>query len=357
MSFFSTKASVDFSVSEISSYEKDLEESGQRAVQCYDNTMEMANEIRKALVEVINIGRQNLAACEAEQKYCDNEIEVAEKKKSILYEIEHEIESAMYKLDEYIAVAGANYQRACDHAERIRNQTARDEQEEKIRASKLVAAERQVAACRNEYNDLKNRRTKLYNLKNEVGGEISRLDKICMELRMIETHLKREEERIRNAVDTAERLLEKIDECVEALRGSFSKNIQGGLSTCQQATAAAKARAGRALDQMGALNDKSYSDYERIVVTDVGQLQRDASNMKKALAETISRFKKIYGICENYGGALQDKIMEKSLGLINDLSEQEKASINYMLKKSGQLDEFSRTLTDYYRCKNMVGNY
>ena len=350
--FFSKEiASANFSVSDISYYCGNLRDATDRAVDCYNNLIEWSERILAALYEIIEVGTHNAEVCQNQINACEHIEDVADQKLNALCQIEQQLENAIRSVDESISRADEAYRKACEYETRVRNSTAQNEQEAKMRQQAISSASKMVSETKSKLSKLREKRSRLYNMRTDIGQAQGELNNAKSHLYLIKNDLNNDLSRIRRAVDTANDLVNKLKNSVEKLKKSFQYDINGGLYEATRAANKALSCARAANDRMCELNDKSYSDSEQICVTDINGLRNRADRMHMEVDEMINRFQKIYGMCNSYEEILQDDIMESALDLVDTLSESEKHMLQYIAQKSNRLDAFADSLRNYYSTK------
>ncbi len=339
---------VDFTVSEISDYAAMLNAAIEKASECYAETMKWSDKIAEALCEIIEVGNQNLQACEAQLQWCEEQKDVAQNNIRVLEDVSEQISKNIYLLDEDISKANTAYTHACQESDKIRNRSAKSPEEEKVRQRSLSAARSQVNHYNQLLSKLREKRSRLFQEKNSVDADISTLRNIHdIKLYQIDLHLQQEKNRIKAAIMKAESLRDSLTASVQTLQTAFHNDIENHLGSCCTATGNALACANDALACMSVLNNRSYTNYDRITVNNVAAMQTDAIEMIDTLKKMIRQFQQIYGLCKKYGEMLQDNIMDASLSLLENLSEEERRSLSYIAKKSMELDNFCNSLLHY----------
>lgn len=343
--------SVNFAVSDISCYARNISDARAVADDCYQGVSSWADKIVDALGEIIDVGTHNLEVCMYQIEVCEEYKNVTEKKINALVELTQQIEKSIYYLDESISKANDAYKKACEAETRAKNSTASNEQEAKIRKENIAAAHQTVRECKEHLSKLREKRSKLFNAKTEIGVDISELNHVCSELYYINSQLNQERQRISYAVENAKSLLDKVRNSLERLRRSFKDDINGTLFECEKAANTALNRARVANNKMGELNGKSYSDYDTICVTDINALKNMSDRMSEEISNMVKHFGDIYKICNEHGEALGDNIMANALAVLESVSETERLALKQLTDKSIKLKEFSRSLESYYSSK------
>ena len=342
---------VRFTVNDISSYAQNVHNARGRADECYQAVSSWAEKIATALGEIIEVGTHNLEVCRAQIEACKECEDVARSKSDALTDLINQVEKQLYLLDEDISRVNEAYHKACEVETRIHNSTARNEQEEKTRSENLKAAHKAVKQYSEQLSKLRAKRSRLYNAKNELGGDVSDLNKALSDLSYIHSQLNQEEQRISRAVDNARDLLDKVRRSLDNLHSSYRTDINDTLFRCEKAANTALNRARVVEDRMGELNGKSYSDYDEIYVTDINALKSMSNRMSDEVRDMTKRFGDIYKICDSHGEKLGDNIMANALTVMQSVSKTEKLYLKQMSDTSVKLSEFSRSLDNYYASK------
>lgn len=343
-------SSVNFTLNEISDYGHRVEDAKYKALDRFREAAERAEKLIALLEEVITVGENNLKACEAEQEACQNEKDVATEKLNALGDVERHIDEKIRFEEQLKAQAEAQRLAMAHQAEAIKSKPCPEGQEssrERALAS-LRSAEHAYAAERSKHND---KIYRLRKLKEEIGGYMSELQKICNELGMIESHLNLEHQRITLAIDTAHRLRDDVHDYMQRLERSRSQNIDYALVRCEDTIQKAHLYANEAHSDMCALNDRYYDSYDRIEVRNVAALRSSAGSVKGTLREVEAGFKEMKETCERNGSIMQGRIMSATLAVMDTLSEQEKHSFAYIYEKAVKLEEFCGSLASYTNCK------
>lgn len=338
---------VNFTVYDISEYSRKLEDIAEKAKDRYEETAEWAKKICDALRKIIEQGKTNLESCMKEIALCTEEQRVVAEQLGALRDYEQQIQKAVYQCNECISRASAAYSAACSKAENVRNRTVRNEAEERARQSQMASAQAEVRRCEQERARWAAKRDKLQKISGDVGREMSKLEIIQSDLSQIDQQLRREKGKIIWGIETAGDLIESIDRCMKALMRAYEDNIELGLSDCCIKTKRALAYANEALERMSALNGKSYSSDERILVEDLTRMRYDAETFANQITALLNDFKEIYGICREYGELLEDEIMAAAQETVDHLAAEERHTLVEMKKKSYQLEEFCESLVSY----------
>lgn len=352
MSWFNKCVGVDFAVAEISDYSDRLENSISAAEEQYKNAIELSGKIREALVDVIEVGKNNLKVCESELDWRRRQDEAARQKIAVIERNVEALRATIRSIDERIAEIETQYKAACAQADRIRNAEVANEAEARQRSAAHEQAQKYVNACSAEKARLSAQRGGLYNLAQEAEADISKLRGICAELDQIDSHLRLERDKISSAIDTAESLKDELVGCERALKESFSKNIENGLYLRRHSVSSALAHANSALALMGSLNDRYYSDYDRVTVTNVGDLRVNAREMADMVDDCAAAIERLYDDCGSYGSLIDDRIMEATLNVLDRLSQQQDSLFRYVNEKASRLDDFCECLDEY--CKTAI---
>lgn len=353
MLWFNKNAGADFAVAEISEYSGKLEKSISVAEDQYNGIIELSDKIRAALVEIVEVGENNLRVCESELEWCSRQEEVTKQKIDVIEKYIENIKSTIRSLDEMIAKLEASYKDACAQADRVRNTTVNNEAEEKARSAAQAHMQKVVNNISGEIGRLSGKRSSLYHLIQESEADISKLKDICAKLSLIDCDLKREKDRINSAIYEAEALMENLSDCERKLKDSFSKNIDGGLYLHRQSVGKALVYANEALALMSEINDCFYDDYNRVTVANVRALCVNARDMSAILEECADAVERMDNTCKCFESVIDDRIMDAMRSVLDGISQQQDDLLKYIDKKATRLEnEFCDSLAKY--CKVTV---
>ncbi len=338
---------IDFTLEEISDYRTKLDDVIYRAEQRYLEAVDRADTLKDLLEGTIEVGQNNRQACEEEQADCQSRKDDVQAKIAALEDGVRQLSVRIRDEERKASEAEAQYRNACARADSVRNRSANNEAEAAERDRALAAARRtqesHAAMCAGYRATI----DKLRKAQSDIERQIFELRNIGSSLEQIGWHLAQEHDRIVSAVDTARWLLDDIKQYMERLKEAKEKKIDGDLAVCQNAVDRAALYANEAWSYLCALNDQGYTSYDRITVRNVGGLQADAHQLHGTLNESANHFQEIYRMCGHYREILQDRIMQATTDVLENLAEQQRLALQYMETKAGQLDEFCKSLTNY----------
>ena len=352
MFFKSETKSVDFSVGDIQSYSRKLQDAVDNAYERYQDVSSWASKILAALDELITVGKENLAICASQLEACAQIISSTEKKIQALVGIVHQLNQTIYQVDQAISNANSAYQRASQQLDRARNMRTGDaEQAKAMRSQAIAAAEKDLSEVKKQLSKLKDKRSRLYRVKCDAEADMSALNEYLSKIQACQTRLTHEKEKISHTVFTAEGLIGKVTDSLNRLHNSFHNDINNALGQYQNATKTALSRAKTALMRMSELNNQYYSDFEQIEITDLDAFMQESVDMAEQIAAAAKRYRTIYRIRDDHSSILSDDVMSQSVALIDSVADAEKNTLTKLKKYADRLDEFSHSLLQYYRSK------
>lgn len=346
--FFSSKPlSVDFTASDISYYASNLKNADLLAHSSYEELVEQINLLIDTLNEIIETGTENLNTCREQLALCEEEMRVAKAKEAVLDRILRETTNHLNALNSSVSAAQANVSSASSSLASIRSRTANTEAERAARRSAVAAAERHVSACKAQYEKLRAKQQKLAKAKEGLDPQFVALRKAYSELSFVKTDLQRQENTIEQSLNEAIRFGDRLHDSQKALYSALSRHIEGTLRTCHTATNTALSRARYALNCMASLNDKNYSEFERIRMTNVANVRDRAEKMHSDLSHAADRFRAFHQTQARYEYILKDNIMLKSHDRIDALLDEQRGTIEQLKAKASRLFEFCTALIEY----------